>query len=78
MCGSVARRIELTVHYFARLEVDNHHVGGFHLVIADTAGLDDDEAFLTVNTRNVAPGKDDQSLLHKVQIGLEYFLFEFF
>ena len=78
MRGCVAGRVKVALHDFAGLEVDNDHVGGFHDVVFNARGFDDDEAFLTVDGRHVAPGKDHKVVFDKVQIGLEYFFFQFF
>ena len=78
MCRRVARRVEVALYHLACLQVDDDHVFGLHLIVADAAGLDDHETFLTVDARHIAPGEDDQSLLDQVQVSLEYFLFEFF
>ena len=34
--GGVGRGIEIAFYYFACLEVNNHHIAGFHSVVAHT------------------------------------------
>ena len=75
---SVAWGVEVAFNNLAALEVDNNHILCLHLVVAHAAGLDDNETFLAIDTWDIAPGEDNEALLHQVQIGLEYFLFQFF
>ena len=70
--------VEVALDHLARLQINDHHVGSLHRVVAYARRFDDDQSFLAVDTRDVAPGKDDQSLPDQVQVGLEYFLFQFF
>ena len=74
----VAAGVEIAFDDLARLEIHNHHVGGFHLVVADAGGLDDDKTLLAVDARDVTPCEDNQPLIDEVEVGLENFLFEFF
>ncbi len=76
--GRVAGGVENTIDHFARLKIDDNHVGCLHHVVVDTRRLDDYQTFFTVDTRYISPCEDDESLLHEVKISLEYFFFQFF
>ena len=78
VCRRVAAGVEVAFDDLSAFEVHNYHVRGFHLVVTDAGGLDDYKTFLSVDTGDVAPSVDDQPLLDEVEVGLEYFLFEFF
>ena len=71
-------RVEVPLYDLAGLKGDYNHITCLHLVIAHAAGFDDNQAFLAVYARYIAPREYDQTLFHKVKIGTEYLLFQFF
>ena len=75
MGRGVAGGIQVAIDDIACLEVYNHHIGGFHHVVIDTRGFDDHKAVFTIYARHIAPGEDHEVVLHKVEVGLEYFFF---
>ena len=78
MGWGVGRRIQVAFHHLACFKVDHDHVAGFHGVVVDTRWLDDHQSFFTVDARDVAPGKNNEIVLHQVEVCTEYFLFQFF
>ena len=76
--GRVGRGFEVALHHLAGVQVDHHHVVGLHVVVAHTRRFDDNEALLAVDARDIAPCEYDEMVFHKVEIGLEHLLFQFF
>ena len=60
------------------VEVGDDHVLRAEVVVVDTGGLDDDEALLSVDTRGVAEGVEDEAALDEFQVGFEDLGAEFF
>ena len=75
---SVRRRIKIAFHHFARVQVNHHHVRRLHVVVWYTRRLDYHETFLAVDARDVAPGENHEIVFHEVEVGTEYFFFQFF
>ncbi|MNN88461.1 hypothetical protein D3C81_2061480 [compost metagenome] len=71
----IGGRPHFSFNYIA-VKIDNHHVARLHLLIIHAAGLDYEQAALTVNRAHIAPCILDESMLRQVQIGLEYFFFQ--
>ena len=77
--GEVGRRIggraQRTLDDLA-VEIDHHHVRGLHGFVADAARFDDDDALLTVDAADVAPGKGHQTVLGQIQVGAKNFFLQ--
>ena len=53
------------------VQIRHNEVRRLHLVVRDTTGLDDDQAFLASKSAGVSKGRKHQSSSDQVQIGLE-------
>ena len=78
MRRGVTRRIEVAFDNLACLQIDNNHIRSLHCVVIDARRFDDNQPFFAVDARDVAPRENHKSLFHKVEIGLENFLFQIF
>ena len=75
--GRVGGGVQFSLHHFS-VQVHHHHILRFHMVVGHAAGLDHHQAALAVYGTYVTPGKQHQAVFDQIQVGLAYFLFEFF
>ena len=66
----VRGRVEVAVHRAAGLQVDDDHVLRREVLVIDAGRLDDHQAALAVDARDVAPGKGDKAVFGQVHVGL--------
>jgi hypothetical protein len=62
--------------YDATTEIDQNDTFGRQVFIVNTGGLDGDHTIGTVDSADIAPGKDDQAMFLQIEIGLVHLLFE--
>ena len=74
MGGSVAGRFQPSFHHVT-VEVYHHHIVCCHYIVIHSGGFDDHQPACTVDSRDVSPSENHQSMLHQVKVGTEYFLF---
>lgn len=70
--------VEVSFDNLACLEVDDDHIFRPHSVVAHSRRLDDDESFFTVDAADVTPCEYNEIVFYQVEVGLPYFLFQFF
>ena len=75
--GRVGGGVQFSLHHFS-VQVHYHHVFGLHVIVGHAAGLNHHQAALSVYGAYVAPGEQHQAVFYQVQVGLAYFLFQFF
>ena len=75
--GSVRRRVEVALDDLT-VKVNDHHILRLHNVVLHARGLDDYKPLLAVDSRNVAPGEGDQTVLRQKHISLVNFFFQLF
>ena len=67
--GRIAGGAELAFHHLP-FEVHDDHVVRRHVVVGNAAGLDDNEAALSVDLADVAPREQHELVLDEVEIRL--------
>jgi hypothetical protein len=77
VCGSIGGGIVFAL-YLVSVKIDHDHIVRSHSLIADTRGLYYKETAFTVDTRYIAPGKCNKSVLNKLQIVFKNLLLKLF
>jgi hypothetical protein len=68
MRGCVRGRFVAAFHYIA-VHINHNHTFWLHLRVVNPAWLNDNQPLFTINGAGIAPGQDDEPMLHKVKIG---------
>ena len=71
MGGKIGGGAKIPFHHLA-VEVGDHQLVGLHLLVGDTAGLDDDQSVLSVDAADVTEGVEDKAAAHQLEVGIQH------